>query len=96
MASQMALFGGADAAPQLPGGMRYAEDLITESEEQGLAQFIAGLPLQPFEFTGGYIGNRRVVSFGSRYDYAAQRVADAPVIPTELLRPSSGSGSGVR
>ncbi len=42
MASQMALFSGADASPQLPGGMRYAEDLITESEEQSLAQFIAG------------------------------------------------------
>ena len=26
-----------------------------------------------------------MLSFGSRYDYAAQRVAEAPVIPTELL-----------
>jgi alkylated DNA repair dioxygenase AlkB len=25
------------------------------------------------------------MSFGSRYDYAAQRVAEAPAIPTELL-----------
>jgi alkylated DNA repair dioxygenase AlkB len=84
MASQMALFGEADA-PLLPDGMRYVEALITESEEQRLAAFIAGLPLEPFEFTGGYKGNRRVLSFGSRYDYANQRVAEAPSIPSELL-----------
>jgi alkylated DNA repair dioxygenase AlkB len=82
MSSQMALFAELEASPS---GMRYFEDLITPSEERDLATFIAGLPLQPFEFTGGFKGNRRVLSFGSRYDYAAQRVADAPPIPTELL-----------
>jgi alkylated DNA repair dioxygenase AlkB len=85
MSSQMALFAEADASPRLPRGMRYVEDLITPGEERDLAAFIKGLPLQPFEFTGGFKGNRRVLSFGSRYDYAAQRVADAPPIPTELL-----------
>lgn len=85
MSSQMALFGEAEAPPLLPDGMRYAETLITEDEERRLAAFIAALPLQPFEFTGGFKGNRRVLSFGSRYDYAAQRVAKAPPIPTELL-----------
>jgi alkylated DNA repair dioxygenase AlkB len=85
MSSQMALFAEADASPPLPSGMRYVEDLITPGEERDLAAFIEGLPLQPFEFTGGFKGNRRILSFGSRYDYAAQRVADAPPIPTELL-----------
>jgi len=84
MTSQLALFDGADT-PALPLGMRYAEGLITASEEERLATFIAGLPLQPFEFTGGFKGNRRVMSFGSRYDYAAQRVAEAPPLPAELL-----------
>jgi alkylated DNA repair dioxygenase AlkB len=85
MTSQMVLFAEADAPSLLPSGMRYIENLISESEEQILAAFIAGLPLQPFEFTGGYKGNRRVLSFGSRYDYAAQRVAEAPAIPNVLL-----------
>jgi alkylated DNA repair dioxygenase AlkB len=85
MTSQMALFGQTDAPALLPGGMWYIEELITESEEQSLAAFIAELPLQPFEFTSGYKGNRRVLSFGSRYDYAAQRVAEAAPIPPELL-----------
>jgi alkylated DNA repair dioxygenase AlkB len=84
MTSQLALFERADT-PTLPPGMRYAEGLITESDEERLAGFIAGLPLEPFEFTGGFKGNRRVLSFGSRYDYAAQRVAEAPPLPAELL-----------
>jgi alkylated DNA repair dioxygenase AlkB len=81
----MALFAELEASPRLPSGMRYVEDLIKPSEERDLATFIASSPLQPFEFTDGFKGNRRVLSFGSRYDYAAQRVADAPPIPTELL-----------
>src|SRR4051794_8373287 len=85
MTSQADLFGEVNAPPKLPSGMRYIEGLITESEEQHLVAFIEGLPLRPFEFTGGFKGNRRVTSFGSRYDYAAQHVAEAPAIPTELL-----------
>jgi alkylated DNA repair dioxygenase AlkB len=85
MSSQIALFGEADAPPQLPNGLRYVEDLIVPGEERELAAFIETLPLKAFEFTGGFKGNRRVTSFGSRYDYAEQRVADAPAIPAELL-----------
>lgn len=84
MHSQLALF-ETSTAPSLPAGMRYAEDLIDAETEEFLAAYIASLPLQAFEFTGGFKGNRRVMSFGSRYDYAAQRVADAPDIPPELL-----------
>lgn len=84
MSSQFALFDQVTSS-SLPDGMRYAEAIISEQEEQSLALFIAALPLQPFEFTGGYKGNRRVLSFGSRYDYTAQCVAEAPAIPAELM-----------
>ena len=84
MSSQFALF-EQDVSPSLPTGMRYIEAIISEKEELTLASFIAALPLQPFEFTGGYKGNRRVLSFGSRYDYTAHSVAEAPAIPAELL-----------
>ena len=82
--SQLALFAQTPTIA-LPKGMRYAEAIVSKHEEKELAAFIATLPLKPFEFTGGFRGNRRVASFGSRYDYTAQRVAAAPDIPLMLL-----------
>ena len=55
MSSQFALF-EQDVSPSLPTGMRYIEAIISEKEELTLPSFIAALPLQPFEFTGGYKG----------------------------------------
>jgi alkylated DNA repair dioxygenase AlkB len=84
MTSQLALF-DQTATLALPKGMRYAEAVLSKHEEKDLAAFIATLPLRLFEFAGGFKGNRRVASFGSRYDYTAQRVAAAPDIPPTLL-----------
>jgi alkylated DNA repair dioxygenase AlkB len=72
-------------APSLPEGMRYAADIITAEEERGLVAFIETLPLKPFEFAGGFTGNRRVLSFGWQYDYAAQKLNAVSPIPTFLL-----------
>jgi alkylated DNA repair dioxygenase AlkB len=69
----------------LPEGMRYAEEVILPAEEQRLAAFFASLPFKPFEFVGGLKGNRRVVSFGWRYDFNAREVQKANDIPPELL-----------
>jgi alkylated DNA repair dioxygenase AlkB len=69
----------------LPDGMQYREEIISAGEEQALAAFIAALPLRPFEFVGGFQGNRRVVSFGWRYDFNAHQVHKADDIPCELL-----------
>jgi len=80
--SQLELF---DARPFLPDGMRYRDDLIASDEEARLVDFIAQLPLKPFEFAGGFRGNRRVLSFGWRYDYQAQRLAESNPIPPELM-----------
>jgi alkylated DNA repair dioxygenase AlkB len=79
--AQLKLF---DVAPSLPEGMRYQEGLVTPREERELVAFIEGLPLKPFEFAGGFRGNRRVLSFGWRYDYQAQRAVEADAMPNEL------------
>jgi alkylated DNA repair dioxygenase AlkB len=69
----------------LPQGMRYAEGLVSEGEETALAAFIGSLPLKPFEFVGGFQGNRRVVSFGWRYDFNTRHLAKSNDIPAPLL-----------
>ena len=57
-------------AANLPAGFRYRPGLLDEREEQQLAHHIAEQNLAPFEFHG-FLGKRRVVSFGHRYQYGA-------------------------
>jgi alkylated DNA repair dioxygenase AlkB len=59
----------------LTEGFRYEEDIISEADEAALAKSLATLDLKQFEFHG-HLGNRRVISFGLRYDYA-RRAAKA-------------------
>jgi alkylated DNA repair dioxygenase AlkB len=79
--AQLDLF-QADAT--LPEGLRYQPELITPTEEARLIEAIADLPFKPFEFHG-YLGKRRVVPFGWRYDYSARAVGEAAPIPDFLL-----------
>jgi alkylated DNA repair dioxygenase AlkB len=66
--------------------MRYVPDLISADEESELVSYIETLPLKPFEFAGGFVGNRRVLSFGWRYDYNAQKLTPAADnIPEPLM-----------
>jgi len=65
----------------LPPGMRYWEDVLSEAQEQSLVRYIERLPLKPFEFAGGFKGNRRVISFGWRYDYSQQSLIEASQFP---------------
>lgn len=84
MAVQTDLFG--DSQPRalaMPEGFRYEEDIITEAEEASLAESLSKLELKPFEFHG-HLGNRRVTSFGLRYDYARRTVEDAEEFPEFL------------
>jgi alkylated DNA repair dioxygenase AlkB len=80
--AQLKLF---DASPVLPEGMRYQSGIITAADERELVAFIETLPLKPFEFAGGFRGNRRIASFGWRYDYQAQQLAESKPIPADLL-----------
>ncbi|HEV2280625.1 MAG TPA: alpha-ketoglutarate-dependent dioxygenase AlkB [Acidobacteriaceae bacterium] len=89
MDGQRSLFPGIERAPQEtePRGFRYQEEIVTEEEEAALAASVAQLDLKPFEFHG-YLGNRRVVSFGLDYDFARRSVEPAAEMPpflTELL-----------
>jgi alkylated DNA repair dioxygenase AlkB len=68
----------------LPEGLRYQPELITPAEEARLIEAIADLPFKPFEFHG-YLGKRRVVAFGWRYDYSARAVGEAAPLPDFLL-----------
>lgn len=80
----------------LPDGFRYRDDAISEGEARALVARFAALPLKPFEFHG-YLGKRRVVSYGYRYDYAGRRLRDSAVLPDflEPLRAAAMAFSGV-
>ena len=72
------------AEPSLPAGFAYREDVISSNDEQALLKRFEDLPFKPFEFHG-YLGKRRVVSFGWRYDYAGRTLRDSDAIPPFLL-----------
>jgi alkylated DNA repair dioxygenase AlkB len=64
----------------LPAGFRYQTELISKDVERMLAAQIAALPLKEFEFQG-FLGKRRIVSFGWRYDFnggGLQKTEDMP------------------
>lgn len=73
------------APAPLPSGFQYREDLITPAEERALVAHIQPLDLKPFEFRG-YLGKRRVVHFGRRYDFNGGGLGMAPPLP-DWLRP---------
>lgn len=70
--------------PALPAGFRYQEEVISESEERELLARIRQLPFREFQFHG-YVGKRRTVSFGWRYEFATERLYRANEIPDFLL-----------
>lgn len=89
MSGQRALFTELEQRPLQaePRGFRYREQIISEEEQAVLVAAIEKLDLKPFEFHG-YLGNRRVVSFGFKYDFSrrsVQRADDMPHFLNELL-----------
>jgi alkylated DNA repair dioxygenase AlkB len=84
------------AEHRLPAGFAYREDAISPGEERALIERFAALPFQPFEFHG-YLGKRRVVSFGWRYDYGDARLRESGAVPAFLLplRDEAGAFAGV-
>ena len=85
-----------DAGPTLPEGFKYQPDLIGVDEEQGLLEHIRELPLKEFEFQG-FVGKRRTVSFGWRYDFNERQLRTADAIPAFLLpvREAAGRFAGL-
>jgi alkylated DNA repair dioxygenase AlkB len=85
MTSEPALFPelGTKPAHLMPAGFRYQENVITEAEEATLVACLQNLDLKPFEFHG-HVANRRVISFGLRYDYSRGTVEGASELPSFL------------
>ncbi len=67
-----------------PEGFRYQPDLVSAEEEHELLRLIRELPFQEFQFQG-YVGKRRVVSYGWQYDFNERVLRKADVIPSFLL-----------
>jgi alkylated DNA repair dioxygenase AlkB len=81
-APQADLFG--PPPPDLPEGMVYRPEFISREEERALANWLDGLPFQPFQFQG-YEGKRQVVSFGWKYDFSRSHLEAADDVPAELV-----------
>jgi alkylated DNA repair dioxygenase AlkB len=81
MTAQPDLFG--TAAPALPGGMRYETEFLSREEELHWIAFAQAQPLAEMDYKG-WQAKRRVVSFGGKYDYVANRLGEGPPIPAAL------------
>jgi alkylated DNA repair dioxygenase AlkB len=66
-------------------GFRYRPELISAADEDALVARFRDLPFREFEFHG-FLGRRRVVSFGWQYDYSGQRLRKADDIPEFLVQ----------
>jgi alkylated DNA repair dioxygenase AlkB len=85
MTGQQSLFPGFANGPERPilPGFRYGQNVISEFDEATLVASLEKLELKPFEFHG-HLGNRRVASFGLRYDYTRRTVEAASEFPSFL------------
>lgn len=94
VATQLGIFD--EAAPALPEGMRYQRELISADEEAGLLAQLRPLPFKEFEFHG-FLGKRRVVSYGWKYEFSSARINPADPLPEWLapLRNKAGAFAGL-
>jgi alkylated DNA repair dioxygenase AlkB len=79
--SQPSLFGH---EPAWPAGLAYAEALIDARLERELLDELARLPFEAARYKA-YTARRRIVSYGSAYDFADNSLAPAPPVPGFLL-----------
>lgn len=73
------------AQPPPPEGFLYRAEVLPPNEEQALLEHIQRLPLKEFEFHG-YVGRRRVMSFGWHYDFGDGRLHQTDEMPPFLLK----------
>jgi alkylated DNA repair dioxygenase AlkB len=67
----------------LPDGFGYRPGVLSAHQERELVHEFKQLPFAPFQFHG-FTGNRRTVSFGFAYDFAARQVRPATPLPSFL------------
>jgi alkylated DNA repair dioxygenase AlkB len=70
--------------PEYPAGFHYALEFISRAEERALVAHLQRLEFKPFEFQG-FLGKRRVVSFGWRYDFNGRGLTKTEDMPDFLL-----------
>jgi alkylated DNA repair dioxygenase AlkB len=77
--------------------LSYRADFISANEEADLVEHLRELPFRNFEFHG-YLGNRRTVSYGWKYDFGQEKPFRADAIPDFLnpLRDRSAHFAGLR
>jgi alkylated DNA repair dioxygenase AlkB len=68
----------------LPAGFKYRRELMSADDERAIVRDVERLAFKEFEFQG-YVGKRRVVSFGWRYDFNERGLQKADDIPQFLL-----------
>ena len=90
---QLSLFGKSETWPE---GFRYQTNVVPPDEEAALLEQVRGLPFKEFEFQG-FVGKRRTVSYGWRYDFNERALQKADDIPAFLhsLRERAGAFAGL-
>ena len=73
-----------ETASEYPVGFRYAPEFISRREERRLVENLQRLDFKPFEFQG-FLGKRRIVSFGWRYDFNGGGLTKTDDMPDFLL-----------
>jgi alkylated DNA repair dioxygenase AlkB len=79
-----------------PDGLRYGPELFSSATENAFVALFEALPFKPFDFHG-YQGNRRIVSYGYRYDYSGRTLRPSEEMPDFLtpLREIASRFSGI-
>ena len=67
-----------------PEGFVYREDFISLTEQAALVNEIEKLPLKQFEFRQ-FLGNRRTISFGWKYNFTSANLNRADTLPQFLV-----------
>jgi len=83
MPVQPSLFADPALPDGLPEGFRYQPAFLSREEEAALIARFEDLPFKPFEFQQ-YLGLRKVIYFGHRYDYQKGELQDADPLPDWL------------
>lgn len=77
---QLSLF---DDELALPPGAVYGDDFLSAAEETTLIELLRALPFEAAQYKG-YAAKRRVVSYGGRFDYDANRLLPGPPLADAL------------
>ena len=81
MRRQLSLFPSSSCL--LPVGFKYAPDVLCADQELALVDAFQDLPFKEFEFQG-FLGKRRVVSFGWKYDFNTRELRRGEELPDFL------------